>query len=186
MSRVPLIAGSIAAAMALTAGLAAQPQYPRDIVVTAQYKTEQTSLTSRFTIHVTEAMPEWRHERLLGTLRQGGYTAFLPAFRALPVVGYIQLENRKVELRYARSQATGNGERLVLITDGPVYFISGGSSEEKKRAGYVLSIIELRLDASGAGSGTMAAAARIKPDAEGNVVVDDYAERAITITVTKP
>lgn len=185
MSRITLIVATLAAAVTVTAGLDAGVEpYPRDIVVTTEYKTEQTTMTSRMTVHVERLMREVNHERLLTALRQGGYQSFLPLFQRLPVVGYVQLEQRKVDLRYARSQATEDGERLILLTDGPLYFIGGGAPDAKSRGGYALSIIDLHLDASGAGSGTMAAAARVKPDASGNVVMDDYAETPITLSVT--
>lgn len=185
MSRTNQIVASLAVTLAVAAGLAAgAAQYPRDINVTAEYRTENVSMTAKVTIHVDQLMRESNHERLITALRQGGYASFLPLFQRLPVLGYVQLDERKVDLRYARSQATEKGERLILVTDGPLYFVAGGAPDAKTRAGYALSIIDLHLDATGAGSGTMAAAARVKPDAEGNVVVDDYAENPIAVTVT--
>jgi hypothetical protein len=184
MSKPALIVASLVAVFAVTAGLAAGArQYPRDIVVTADYKTENVSMTAKVTIHVEQLMRESNHERLITALRQGGYPSFLPLFRRLPVLGSVQLDTRKVDLRYARSQATDEGERLILVTDGPLFFVMGGAADAKARGGYVLSIVELQLDANGSGSGTMSAAARIKPDADGNVAVDDYAENPITVTV---
>lgn len=184
MSRTKLIVASLAVAAALMVGLAAAaPQYPRDIVVTADYKTENVSMTAKVTIHVDQLMREANHERLVAALRQGGYPSFLPLFRRLPVLGYVQIDTRKVDLRYARSQATDEGERLILVTDGPLFFVMGGEVDAKERGGYALSIVDLQLDANGAGSGTMSAAARVKPDADGNVVVDDYSENPITVTV---
>lgn len=185
MSKARLIVAALVAASAVMVGLAAGvPQYPRDIAVTADYKTESMSATATIAIHVEQLMRESNHERLITALRQGGYQSFLPLFRRLPVVGYVQLDQRKVDLRYARSQPTETGERLILVTDGPLYFLSGGAPDAPSRGGYALSIIDLRLDANGAGTGTMAAAARVKPDADGNVVVDDYAENPITLTVS--
>jgi len=184
MSRASLIVASLAV-FAVAVGLAAGvPQYPRDIAVNADYKTENVSTTAKLTVHLDQLMRESNHERLITALRQGGYPSFLPLFRRLPVVGYVELNQRKVDLRYARSQPTDTGERLILVTDGPLFFLAGGAPDAPSRGGYALSIIDLQLDAGGAGSGTMAAAARIKPDADGNVVVDDYAENPITLTVT--
>jgi len=185
MSNVkPVIVVSLAAAVVVTTVMATgAQQYPRDITASASYKTEDMSATARVSIHVEQLMRESNHERLITALRQGGYPSFLPLFRRLPVVGYVELNQRKVDLRYARSQPAGDGERLILVTDGPLFFLEGGAPDAPSRGGYALSIIELTLDANGAGSGTMAAAARVKPDAEGNVVVDDYAENPITLTV---
>ena len=184
MSKASLFVASLAVVLVAIGGFAAAvPQYPRDIVATADYKTDNVSMTAKLTVHVDQLMRESNHERLITALQQGGYPSFLPLFRRLPVLGYVQIDQRKVDVRYARSQPTENGERLIIVTDGPLYFVMGGAPEAKERGGYALSIIDLRLDAGGAGSGTMAAAARVKPDADGNVVVDDYAENPVTLTV---
>jgi hypothetical protein len=184
MSRVKPIVASLAVAVVTTVMVTGAQQYPRDITASASYKTEDMSATARVSIHIDQLMRESNHERLLTALRQGGYPSFLPLFRRLPVLGYVELNQRKVDVRYARSQPTDTGERLILVTDGPLFFLAGGAPDAPSRGGYALSIIDLQLDAGGAGSGTMAAAARIKPDADGNVVVDDYAENPITLTVT--
>lgn len=185
MPKAKLIVAVLAAVSVVMVGVAAGvPQYPRDIAATAEYKTEGMSATAKVVIHVDQLMRESNHERLLTALRQGGYPSFLPLFRRLPVLGYVELNQRKADLRYARSQPTENGERLILLTDGPLFFLAGGAPDAPSRGGYALSIVDVQLDANGAGSGTMAAAARIKPDAEGNVVVDDYAENPITLIVT--
>lgn len=43
--------------------------------------------------------------------------------------------------------------------------------------------MELQLDDQGSGTGTMAAAARVRPSPDGGVVLDDYAEAPIRLTV---
>jgi len=185
MSRVKhLITFCLVATVAVAGPATGVPQYPRDIVATAEFKTDQSKMTSRVTIHVERLMREVDHERLIGALKQGGYPAFLPLFRKLAVVGYVELEQRRVDVRYARVQATDTGERMVLATDGPLYFVSGGAPDAKPRGGYALSIIDLQFDAEGEATGTMAAAARVKPGPDGSVVVDDYAETPIRLTVT--
>ena len=53
----------------------------------------------------------------------------------------------------------------------------------KARAGYELTVVDLRLDDKGAGTGTMAGAARVKPAPGGAVILDDYAEAPVELTV---
>jgi hypothetical protein len=43
-------------------------------------------------------------------------------------------------------------------------------------------VIEIRIDGKGVGTGSMAAAARVRPDGDGGVLLDDFAEQLITIT----
>jgi len=45
-----------------------------------------------------------------------------------------------------------------------------------------VGVVQLLVDASGRGKGTMAAAARVRPDGDGGVLLDDYAETPITVS----
>jgi hypothetical protein len=42
--------------------------------------------------------------------------------------------------------------------------------------------VQLTVDEFGLGTGTMAAAAKVKPDGQGGVVLEDYAEEPIKLT----
>ena len=68
------------------------------------------------------------------------------------------------------------------MTDKPAYFIGGGRAESAPRTGFEVAVIEIRLDGKGAGTGSMAGAARVRPNGDGGVLLDDYAEALITIT----
>ena len=73
-------------------------------------------------------------------------------------------------------------ESLLFVTDKPVYFIGGGhSAGSKPRAGYEVAVVQIQLDEKGQGRGTMAAAARVKLDGDGAVLLDDYAEEPIAL-----
>ena len=70
---------------------------------------------------------------------------------------------------------------LQLVTDRPVLFLGSSRADAKPRAGYEVALLRLQVDAKGAGSGTMAAAARVRPDGDGGVLLDDYAETPIEL-----
>jgi hypothetical protein len=122
-------------------------------------------------------MEESRRKRVTDALLHGGYGNFLPALRLLPPVGTITLNARTVDIRYAREQQETTGRRLVLVADRPLFFLGDPS---KARAGYELTVVELRFDAGGGVAGTMAGAARVKPSPDG-VVLDDYAEAPVRL-----
>jgi len=161
--------------------LDAAAEYPLTLTVSAQAKNATTTVTSTFTIHVTRAMSEASRKRVTDALQHGGYGNFVPALRALPVLGTVSVEKREVQLRYVREQPDGKGYRLTLVADRPLFFF--GADPAKARAGYELTIVDLRVDEQGAGTGTMAGAARVKPTPDGGVVLDDYAEAPVELTV---
>ena len=88
----------------------------------------------------------------------------------------------KVILRWAREEPSGKGRSISLVTEKPVYFVGGGSANAKPRQGFELAVLQLTVDDYGLGMGTMAAAARVKPDGSGGVVLEDYAEEPIRLT----
>ena len=168
-------------AFATSGSLRAAGVYPMTLAVSAQVKNGATTVTSTFTIRIERLMTEPTRTKVTDALRFGGYQNFLPALRAAPVIGAIVLEKREVQLRYAREQPDEKGIRLTLVADKPLFFF--GADPTKARAGYELTVVDLRLDDKGAGTGTMAGAARVKPAPGGAVILDDYAEAPVELTV---
>ena len=115
-------------------------------------------------------------------MKSGGYAAFLTALRKAPEVGSVAFNDRKWAIRWARERPTTNGRMIVLVTDQPIHFVGGGAIDAKPRAGYDVAVIQMTVDDVGLGKGTMAAAARVKPDGEAGVVIDDYADQPIALT----
>src|SRR5262245_48217789 len=163
---------------AWSVGAPAAGEYPLTLTVDAQAKTKATTVTTTFTIRVERLMDESRYKQATDTLKYNGYSKFFNVFRTLPVIGTIDLENRQVELKYAREQQQEGARRLVLVADRPLFFFGG--APDKARAGYDLTIVDLRFDAQGGASGTMTGAARVKPSPSG-IVLDTYAETPIQL-----
>ena len=156
--------------------------YPLTLAASAQVTKGVTTVSTTFTIHVDRVMNETLRTRVTDALKFGGYPKFLPALRALPVIGTIEVGERKVEVKYVREEKREKGIRLVLVADRPLFFLSDPS---KGKAGYELTVVDLSLDAKGAGTGTMAGAARVKPTPEGGVVLDDFAETPVQLAVRR-
>lgn len=163
--------------------LAVQAQStPRTWQATAEAALGKSAVTATFTIHLNGEMPDLTFKIVADALKYGGYTNFLPALRKLPAIGYVELAGRRTEIKYARKRA-GSSSNLVIGTDQPLFYLGGGAPDPKRKAGYELGIIDLELDAQGNGRGLMAAAARVKPGPDGGVMIDDYAEEPIKVSV---
>ena len=176
--RAPALAICIAGVVVCLA-VPVRAQYPRTLTADAQMKTETTTITSKVTIRVLRLMEENRRTRVTDALRFSGYANFLNALRTLPPIGSIEVEKRMVELRYAHEEMNEKGLRLLLIADRPLFFLGDPA---KSRTGYELTIVELYLDGQGGATGTMTGAARVKPTAEGGVVLDTYSEAPVQLT----
>jgi hypothetical protein len=91
-------------------------------------------IASSMTFQIDAYTPDAERERLLKALAGGGSPAFVAALKKAPAAGYIEAGKRKVVIRYAREVKTpGDGRRIVLVTDAPVYFVGGGAIQADGR-----------------------------------------------------
>jgi hypothetical protein len=139
------------------------------------------AVSAPIVIHVERYTPDFDRTAVEEALRVGGYLGFVPALRKAPDVGYVELGGQKFTIRWVRQTPSDTGRTIVAVTDKPVAFLGGGRAGAKPRTGYEVALIQLKVDGHGDGTGTMAAAARVKPGGETGVQIDDYAETPITL-----
>ena len=181
------IAGLSIALVWLAASAAAQTPgtAPETFAAAAKASTQDAGATGNLTIHIQSYTDDRDRTTMTEALRIGGYPGFLNTFRKIPDVGYVELGGRKVLVRWARQQPTAKGRTITVVTDGPLFFLGGAAVDAKPRTGFQLALIQMDVDATGVGSGTMAGAARVKPGGETGVQVDDYADTPVQLTVRK-
>jgi hypothetical protein len=178
-----LVAAALGIALSATLVRGAMT-YPMTIVADATATNGDTSINSKVTIHVEELLPESRRTKVVDGLKYNGYQGFMNAMRPLPALGTIQVQNRKVDVRYAWETNVDQKHRLVLVSDKPLFFLAADAS--KSRTGYELTVVDLLFDEHGAATGSLAGAARVKPTPDGGVVLDDYAVAPVTLHVAAP
>jgi hypothetical protein len=171
--------------LALAGGMRAQHKasdvpvdFGASVSVTGPLGTAATSMK----VHIDKYTSEFDRTTIVNALRTNGYQAFLPAFRKLPVVGYIQIKDQKWTLRWAHQTPKNPGQSVIVATDQPMFFLGAGQTN-KPRAGYEMGIVQMELDEIGMGTGTMAGAARVKPTADmQGVQIDDFADVPTKLT----
>ncbi len=158
---------------------------PETFIANAQVQGQDTGASAKVTIHIEKYTDERDRNAMTEALRLGGYPGFLPVLRKAPEVGYVEMSGRKVPVRWARQQPTDKGRSISVVTDGPLLFVGGGSVNAKPREGFELAIIQMDVDSIGLGSGTMAAAARVKPGGPTGVQIDDYSEQPVKLATVR-
>ena len=155
---------------------------PETFVAKAETRTGDTAVGSApITIQVDRYSKDTDVKAMEEALRTGGYPGFLTALRKAPTVGYVEAGARKFPVRWARQVPDGDGRTISVVTDTPIYFVGGGRPDAKPRAGYELAVLQLKMDSSGIGEGSLAAAARVKPGGETGVRIDNYADEPIKL-----
>jgi len=146
---------------------------------TLQVKGDATASTT-MRIDLQRYTSDRDREAVENGLKFGGYPAFLAALRKARKVGTVATASKAWTIKWASAKPTPGGRRIVLVTDQPMYFLGGGATDAKPRAGYEVGVIQMEIDEKGSGTGSVAAAARVKPGEDG-VVVDDYGDQRIEI-----
>ena len=160
---------------------------PEVLSGTAEIKNATGALSGTLEARITRYSLDFDRTTVEAALKSGGYPKFLAALRNAPQVGELVLGGGKpYAIRYARERTNAGARTIVLVTDRPVYFVGSNRPEASPKAGYEIALVEIQLDAAGRGKGIMAAAARVRPDGDGGVLLDDYAEQPISlINVTR-
>ncbi len=141
------------------------------------------TVSSPVLVHIDRYTPEFDRNVVAEALRVGGYPGFVPALKKAPKVGSVELGRRKFTIRWARETPSPTGRTIVVVTDMPMAFLPNGPSDARPQAGYQVGLIQLTVDGHGAGTGIMAAAARVKSGGETGVQIEDYgADAPITLT----
>ena len=183
MKAIPLILVLVLAAPSWVGGQTA-PQGPPEVFVgTASAKNAVAAASGKLEVRLRRITPEFDRKSVETALQQGGYGQFLTAIRNAPEVGQVVLAGGKpYSIRYARERADANGRTLILVTDRPMFFVGGAQAEAVPRKGYEVAVIQIQMGAKGVGNGSMAAAARVRPDGDGGVLLDDFADVLITLS----
>jgi hypothetical protein len=140
------------------------------------------TLTVPMVVHIERYTPAHERTTMTDALKHAGYSGFLNALREASVAGTLTIGDQSWSIRWARQLPSGDGRVISIVTDKPVAFVGGGRTDAKPKAGYEVAVAQFTVDRSGHGTGTMAAAARVKPGGETGVRIDDYAEKPVKLT----
>jgi hypothetical protein len=181
-----LLAAIAAGVTASWADVAAQKRNvytaPETFSSPMQARTATGASAATIRIQIDRYTPDGDRKAMTDAMTYGGYPAFVQALRKAPAVGRVEIGDQQFTLRWAREQQTPKGRAISLVTESPVFFLGGARVDAKPRQGFELAVVQLAVDDFGLGTGTMAAAARVKPDGQGGVVIEDYADEPIKLT----
>lgn len=175
-----LVAATIAATSA-----SQKSQKPELFDLTAQVTGIAGSAAGSMKLQIDRYVADADRETIARALKDGGTAAFLAALRKAPALGRLTTRERTHTVRWATQVPIKNGRTIVAVTDTPVFYVGGGLLDAKPRDGFEVGVIRFNFDDAGLGTGTMAAAARVKPGGATGVELDDYAAEPIKLRIAK-
>jgi len=179
----------MAAAMVITGVMAAAPHAQSNDVgqrfSAVAVDLDQGSQTP-LQIVIERWSSEAQRQRLTDVLLTKGPEKLLEALQDAPKVGYIRTTTSLAwDLHFAAHvPGEDGGERIVISTDRPMGFRELWN--QTRSVDYPFTILEMRVDKSGEGDGTMSLATKIIPDKNKNVItLENYGTQRIRLQQVK-
>jgi hypothetical protein len=172
--------------MVTTFAQTAPPSGPESFSANAKVTTDVGVASPTIVIQLKSYTSEPDRKAMADALKYRGFIGFRPVFGKAPVVGTVQIRERKWNIRWASQQIDGDHRKITVATDEAMFFVGGSRSDAKPREGYDMAVLLFSIDKTGVGSGTIALAARVKPNAGGtSFILDDYSQPIELTKVTK-
>lgn len=141
--------------------------------------------TAPVTVTIDRKMAPSEADPLVAAFKTGGAAALRKALVGVKPTGTVQVgAGKATPSRLTIERATGGGRLLTIVTDEPLLFLGAGVPGSKPKEGFDFAVLDIQVDAKGAGSGTLAPAAKIKVN-EGAFVVEDYGGETVRLTAVK-
>ena len=137
---------------------------------------------ANMTLTVNKFATDAERDALLAAVKKGGTAAARTLLRGKPDVGTLQLGSRPATIKYAYARSTAGGRLLTIVTADPIRLLGEGLPDAKPTAGYDLGLVLLDLSGSGPGKGELVPAAKVKVDAQGAIVTEDYSGETVVLS----
>ncbi len=184
-SRLPLWTWVAAAALALTAGVAAR-QTPADIPLPVRFTALAVNMarggSGTLEMRVNNWTTDAERDRLMNVLMDQGPDKLLAALQKAPKVGYIRSTSSiGYDLHYARAvPGEDGGWQVVLATDRRMSFWE--VANQTRSVDYPFTVVEIHVNKDGEGEGKLSLATRITADKENKLIVlENYAIQPVLL-----
>ena|SRR5437762_14069447 len=153
---------------------------PMDITSAVVANNELGSGIGTVQIHINRWSTDADRLKLLTVLRESGPQALLKELQKMPSVGTIRSPNSVgYELHYAHQSAVGDGRRIAIATDRPIEYWE--ATAQPRSVDYPFTLIQMQLDSSGKGTGTMSYATKIVAN-DDTIELEDFATSPFKLT----
>lgn len=141
--------------------------------------------TAPVTIVIDRKVSSPDADGLIAAFAKGGTAALHRALVSLPAAGSIRLGGvAPTTTRLNLERPTDKGRLLTIVSDRPILFLGAGLPGAAPKEGFDFGVVDIEVDASGNGTGTLCPAAKVAIR-QGAVVVTDYGAERIRLTGVK-
>ena len=172
-----------AAAVVLAAGVTANAQGTgATFKATATVKAPGKSASVPVTIRIDRFISEADRDKVVAAVKAQTPGEPQKTLAAMSDVGYLAIGEKRTPLKYAYARSTGGGRLITVVTAQAVYYLGGSEPNAKPKEGYDIALALLVLDGQDTGDGELAPAVKLKVDAAGAIVTNDYGSDVVRLT----
>jgi hypothetical protein len=174
-------------AIALTAAVClvplAQTAAAETITATARAKNAAgVEITAPVSVVITKYSSDAERDALLAAVKSGGTESARKVLEKRAKIGSVKVGSSEVAVQHAYARNVGDGRLITVVTNSPIVFIGAGKPGAKPTAGFDLGLLILEVNKSGPGKGELVPAAKVKANADGAIVTDDYAGEVVQLS----
>jgi len=161
------------------------PPQAMTFTATATAKSAAKSASVPVQIRIDRFVGDADREKVLAAIKADDAQGTLRLLQAMNDIGFISVGEKRTPIKYAYARPTGGGRMITVVTAQPIHFVGGAAPDAKPKQGYDLALALLVLDGSDRGDGELAPAVKVKVDANGAIVTDDYGSEVVRLTGIK-
>jgi hypothetical protein len=128
--------------------------------------------TVPLTIVVDNFSTDAERESLLRALKEGG-TSGRDLLARRRAVGSLQIGTRSTPIKYAYAVSTGDRRLITVVTGSPIVLDDARGAAPAARPGFDLGLVLLEVPSSGAGTGDLVPATKIRVEQDSTIVTED-------------
>ena len=158
-------------------------QAAETITASAQVKSAGGAAASApVTVTVDWFSTDAERDEVMATLKKGGTTAVRELLAKKSALGSVKVGNSTTPIRYVYARTTGDGRLITAVTGAPIAFIGAGLPNAPAKTGFDLGLVMLEVSRAGSGKGELVPATKVKVDAQGAIVTEDYSGEVVHLS----
>ena len=124
-------------------------------------------------------------DKYLEAFKSGGAAALHKALTGVAPTGSIQIGSGKPTPTVLTLERPSDRARLLtIVSNQPVMFVGGDQANARPKEGFDFAIVDLEIDKTGGGTGTLMPAAKVTVR-QGVFVLDEYSGQSLQLTNLK-
>jgi hypothetical protein len=158
-------------------------QAAETITASAQVKGAGGAAASApVTVTVDRFSTDADRDEVMATLKKGGTTAVRDLLAKKSALGSVKVGNSTTPIKYVYARTTGDGRLITAVTGAPIAFVGAGLPNAPAKTGFDLGLVMLEVGKAGSGKGELVPATKVKVDAQGAIVTEDYSGEVVHLS----